>query len=78
MLPLNIKRNSQVCLFALSIFLSSLPVTGFAPRPVATRAPANAQTNETFKFGKTDLDLFMAFGEVVLSKNLRRRRVSLG
>lgn len=53
---MNIKRNSQICLLALSIFLSSLPVTGFA-RPVANQTSTNTQTNEIFKFGKTDLEL---------------------
>jgi beta-barrel assembly-enhancing protease len=54
---LNIKRKSQISLLVLSLLVSSLPVTGFARRPVALPAPAPAKTNDTFKFGKVDLDL---------------------
>jgi predicted Zn-dependent protease len=53
----NIKRKSQVSLLALSILLSSLPVVGYTPRPIARPAQAGAKATETFKFGKTDLDL---------------------
>jgi predicted Zn-dependent protease len=53
----NERRRYQATLLALSIILSSLPVTGLTPRAVTSSAQANPQTNETFKFGKVDLEL---------------------
>ena len=56
-----VKRRYPACLLALSILLTSLPVSGFTPRAIRlpTQAPAQGSSpaNETFKFGKTDLDL---------------------
>lgn len=59
-----VKRKYQACLLTFSILLSSLPVHGSTPRlripshaPTQTSTPAAAQADETFKFGKTDLDL---------------------
>lgn len=54
---MNLKRKSQVSLLAISILLSSLPVTGYTPKLVAASTQASAKASETFKFGKVDLDL---------------------
>ena len=52
-----LKRRYQALLLALSILLTSLPVSSFTSRSVSAPAQASTQTNETFKFGKVDLDL---------------------
>ena len=52
-----VKKRYQACLLALSILLTCLPVSGFTPRAIPSPIQAGSQANETFKFGKVDLDL---------------------
>ncbi len=58
---MKIKRRLPTCLLAFSILLTSLPAAGFSAQQPSAPAPATAQntaqTGETFKFGKVDLDL---------------------
>ena len=52
-----IKKRHHALLLVLSILLTSLPVSSFPSQSPSAPAQSSTQTNETFKFGKVDLDL---------------------